>query len=139
MSANTLTELIDHHENEILNEWVRKQLESLISRRDLISDAELRADSRNMLSALRDALAAGGNSGGLSSRMDEVAMGGVISPAERKGAGALLSVEHLSEPLLIAHMAACVRLTTPILRRTALTWTLTVVSAIPRSRPMALF
>jgi rsbT co-antagonist protein RsbR len=62
VSANTLTELIDHHENEILNEWVRKQLESLISRRDLISDAELRADSRNMLSALRDALAAGGNS-----------------------------------------------------------------------------
>jgi rsbT co-antagonist protein RsbR len=33
--------------------WIRRQTESMASRRDLVSDAELRTDFRNLLSALR--------------------------------------------------------------------------------------
>jgi len=53
----TLAEIIDRHESELLDEWLRRQKESLTSRRDLVSDEELRTDSRNLLSVLREAAA----------------------------------------------------------------------------------
>ncbi len=56
---HTIAELLDKNENDILTEWLARQKESLSTRRDLVSDAELRADSRNLLSAMRDALALG--------------------------------------------------------------------------------
>ncbi len=59
MSDNTIATIIEHHESELLNEWMRLQKESLQSRRDLIPDAELRNDSRNLLSLLREAAASG--------------------------------------------------------------------------------
>lgn len=60
MSNTMLAGVIDSHETDLLNEWVRRQMDSFTSRRDLISDAELRTDSRNLLSALRQAVMAGG-------------------------------------------------------------------------------
>jgi rsbT co-antagonist protein RsbR len=60
LAEATLAEIIDRHETDLLNDWVRRQTESLASRRDLISDSEIRIDSRNLLSALRKAIAGGG-------------------------------------------------------------------------------
>ena len=59
MSKSTIADIIDHHESELLNDWIKRQTESLASRRDLVSDAELRTDSRNLLSAMREAIATG--------------------------------------------------------------------------------
>lgn len=59
MIDKTIAEIIDRNESEVLNEWFHHQKESLSSRSDLISDSELKADSRNLLSALREAIAAG--------------------------------------------------------------------------------
>jgi len=56
MAQSTIASIIDHHESALLSEWTRRQMESLHTRRDLISDAELRDDSRNLLSALREGL-----------------------------------------------------------------------------------
>jgi rsbT co-antagonist protein RsbR len=54
MPQHTLAGIIERHESELLNEWIQRQQESLSSRRDLLSEAELRTDSRNLLSALRE-------------------------------------------------------------------------------------
>ena len=62
MPQTTLAEIINRHESELLNDWIRRQQESLESRRDLVSDAELRTDSRNLLSVLRETVAAGATS-----------------------------------------------------------------------------
>jgi len=51
----TLAEIADRHESELLEEWLRLQKESLTSRRDLVSEEELRTDSRRLLSVLREA------------------------------------------------------------------------------------
>ncbi|HLY17497.1 MAG TPA: STAS domain-containing protein [Bryobacteraceae bacterium] len=58
MAETTLGAIIDSHENDLLNEWMRQQVESLERRRDLISEAELRTDSRSLLTVLKEALAA---------------------------------------------------------------------------------
>jgi rsbT co-antagonist protein RsbR len=55
---SSLAAILDKHESDILNEWTRRQHESLSSRRDLISESELRTDSRRLLSVLRESLAA---------------------------------------------------------------------------------
>jgi rsbT co-antagonist protein RsbR len=62
VSKSTIADIIDHHESELLNDWIKRQTESLTTRRDLVSDAELRTDSRNLLSAMREAIAAGTDS-----------------------------------------------------------------------------
>jgi len=58
VAETTLGAIIDSHENDLLNEWMRQQVESLERRRDLISEAELRTDSRSLLTVLKEALAA---------------------------------------------------------------------------------
>jgi rsbT co-antagonist protein RsbR len=60
LSSSTLAETIDRYESDLLIDWVRRQQESLSSRRDLVSDAEILNDSRNLLSALRQAVTNGG-------------------------------------------------------------------------------
>jgi rsbT co-antagonist protein RsbR len=59
VSYSALAAIIDHQETELLNDWTRRQQESLASRRDLISEADLRNDSRNLLSVVREALSRG--------------------------------------------------------------------------------
>ncbi len=59
-AGNTrLREIMRRDEAEILAEWMRQQLSSRSVRRDLIRESELREQSRNFLTALRDALEAG--------------------------------------------------------------------------------
>jgi len=53
---STIAKIFEQHETDLLTEWTRRQQESLVSRRDLISETELLADSRNLLSVLRDTL-----------------------------------------------------------------------------------
>jgi rsbT co-antagonist protein RsbR len=55
----TLADIITRHESDLLNEWVRRQQESLSNRPDLVSPTELRTDSRNLLSMLREAVGDG--------------------------------------------------------------------------------
>ena len=57
MAEANLAGIIEHHENDLLNEWIERQMVSLQRLRELISEAELRTDSRNLLSVLREALA----------------------------------------------------------------------------------
>lgn len=56
MPNSTIAKIFEQHETDLLTEWTRRQQESLVSRRDLISETELLADSRNLLSVLRDTL-----------------------------------------------------------------------------------
>ena len=60
MSVSTISEIIERHESELLSDWVRRQKESLSDRRDQ-SDSELQADSRSLLSALRETSFTGAN------------------------------------------------------------------------------
>jgi rsbT co-antagonist protein RsbR len=57
--ARKLPEIITAHEQEIVAEWIRLQLERGASRRDLMSEAELRRQSTEFLSALAAAVKAG--------------------------------------------------------------------------------
>ena len=59
MPAKTIADIIDRQEGDLLNEWMRRQQASLTNRRDLISESELRTDSRNLLSSLRETIASG--------------------------------------------------------------------------------
>jgi len=59
VAETTLAGIIDRHETDLLDEWTRRQLESLESRRDLVPESELRSDSRSLLSVLREGLAYG--------------------------------------------------------------------------------
>ena len=59
MSDKTIAEIIDRNEVDLLNEWLQIQKESLAARSDLVSPGEMQADSRNLLSALREAIVAG--------------------------------------------------------------------------------
>ena len=58
MPHKTIADLIDRHESELLNDWIRRQKENLESRRGLVSEVELERDSRKLLSALREGVAA---------------------------------------------------------------------------------
>jgi rsbT co-antagonist protein RsbR len=57
-----LAEIIDREEADLLNDWLRRQQTSLSNRRDLITESELRTDSRNLLSSLRETIASGNGS-----------------------------------------------------------------------------
>jgi len=59
LSTTMLGEILRHHQQDVLSEWMRLQLEGSAGRRDLISDSELRQQSREFLSALAAAVASG--------------------------------------------------------------------------------
>ena len=108
MPNATLAEIaaiIDRHENEILNEWVQRQMETLSTRRDLLSDGEIRNDSHNLLSVLRQSLLAGSDSD--ISRHEWVKVRDLLADLSRRRANSGLSpsetatfVFSLKEPLL---------------------------------------
>jgi hypothetical protein len=88
-------------------------------------------------SALRTSIAASAKK--LPSSKKEVLAGHVSAEHScRRGEGSHPPPVSLA-PWLLAHIAACVRLFTPILRKMFATWTLTVASAAPTSRAMTLF
>jgi rsbT co-antagonist protein RsbR len=58
--STRLAELIGRHETELLTDWLRVQQDSITRRRDLISDQELQAQSREFLALLTTALQQGG-------------------------------------------------------------------------------
>ena len=55
-----LPEILRAHENEVLSDWIGRQLESIASRRDLISESDLRRESREFLGAFVAAATKGG-------------------------------------------------------------------------------
>jgi rsbT co-antagonist protein RsbR len=55
----SLTDLLARHEQAVLDDWVRLQLSSTTRRSDLVSERDLREQSRRFLSAVLKALAAG--------------------------------------------------------------------------------
>jgi rsbT co-antagonist protein RsbR len=57
--AGTLPRLLREHQGEVLNDWISRQAQSLATRRDLISDAELSRDSSQFLDAFTQALESG--------------------------------------------------------------------------------
>ncbi|HUE03651.1 MAG TPA: STAS domain-containing protein [Bryobacteraceae bacterium] len=61
MANCTIADVIEQYEGDLLSDWIRRQQESLAARRDLISEAELRTDSRNLLSVLRETVSRGGD------------------------------------------------------------------------------
>jgi len=58
-SASTLPGLLREHQTQILNDWTSRQAQSLASRRDLISDADLARESKDFLDAFTQALESG--------------------------------------------------------------------------------
>ncbi|HEV8225856.1 MAG TPA: STAS domain-containing protein [Methylomirabilota bacterium] len=60
--ASRIAELIHKHEGEILQDWVQAQMTAATARPDLMQKAELEDQSREMLQALRHALASGDGS-----------------------------------------------------------------------------
>jgi rsbT co-antagonist protein RsbR len=54
-----LPEIIARQEEELLSEWMRRQTEFFASRRDRVSEAQLRANSQDFLRILTDALSQG--------------------------------------------------------------------------------
>jgi rsbT co-antagonist protein RsbR len=59
LSTMVLGEILRQHQHDLLSEWMQLQIESAASRRDLISDAELRQQSRDFLLALSHAVMSG--------------------------------------------------------------------------------
>jgi rsbT co-antagonist protein RsbR len=51
-STSRLPEILKTHEQSILAQWMKVQAESLATRRDLMSDAELQRQSREFLAAV---------------------------------------------------------------------------------------
>ena len=60
--ASRTAELIQKHEGEILQDWVQAQMTAATARPDLMQKAELEDQSREMLQALKHALASGDGS-----------------------------------------------------------------------------
>lgn len=56
MPTSRLAGIIDRFESQILSDWIRLQIEAAVSTRDAVSEQQRRLDSKNLLSALRDAL-----------------------------------------------------------------------------------
>ncbi|HVQ40858.1 MAG TPA: STAS domain-containing protein [Vicinamibacterales bacterium] len=54
--ASSLPRLLREHQGEVLNDWISRQAQSLATRRDLISDAEISRDSSQFLDAFTQAL-----------------------------------------------------------------------------------
>ena len=58
-SATVLPKLLRQHQSEVLADWISRQMASLATRRDLISDADLRRQSQEFLDAFIGAIEAG--------------------------------------------------------------------------------
>lgn len=58
-SQRRLPEILKQNESDILNQWVSEQVSAPSMRRDLLSEAQLREQSRRFLAALRAALQEG--------------------------------------------------------------------------------
>jgi rsbT co-antagonist protein RsbR len=54
-----LPQLLERHESDILDQWIKAQLAAPLSRRSMVSDAELRDQSREFLGLLRSAAGKG--------------------------------------------------------------------------------
>src|SRR5262245_47371507 len=54
-----LADIIRRHDGELLNDWLKEQFAALTLRPDLLSEAELREQSRGLLSGIRTALEKG--------------------------------------------------------------------------------
>jgi len=59
-TTNRIPEIVRHHEQGLLNEWMHHQLAAVTARSDLIQEDELRDQSRRFLHHLRDGLKQGG-------------------------------------------------------------------------------
>ena len=59
MAKSRLSDIVTRHESDILNEWMKAQLAAMTLRPDLMSETELREQSRTLLAGLREALAQG--------------------------------------------------------------------------------
>jgi rsbT co-antagonist protein RsbR len=55
-----LADIVKAHESEVLADWIGRQLESVATRRDLISEDDLRRQSREFLRAFVEAIMKGG-------------------------------------------------------------------------------
>jgi rsbT co-antagonist protein RsbR len=58
-SSTVLPKLLRQHQAELLGDWISRQTASLASRRDLVSDADLRRDSQEFLEAFVAAIESG--------------------------------------------------------------------------------
>ena len=64
MATNSrIATILDKHETDLLDQWMQRQMASVASRRDLISDTDLLGDSRQFLKLLREAIGNGGGDG----------------------------------------------------------------------------
>jgi rsbT co-antagonist protein RsbR len=59
MTKTHLAEIIESHEGDLLEDWLRRQRESLGAQRDRISESQLRSNSHDMLIAMREAISHG--------------------------------------------------------------------------------
>jgi len=59
MPKSKLRDIVTKHESDILNEWIKAQLTAVTLRPDLMSEAELREQSRTLLTGIREALGRG--------------------------------------------------------------------------------
>ena len=57
--ASPLSRLLREHQAQVLNDWTSRQAQSMATRRDLISDAELSRDSSQFLEGFTEALESG--------------------------------------------------------------------------------
>jgi rsbT co-antagonist protein RsbR len=58
VSTHPISEVLQRHENELLADWLRLQNQTLASRRDRISESQLRANSQDLIMGLREAMSA---------------------------------------------------------------------------------
>jgi len=58
-NGSRIPEIIGRHESQLLNDWMKQQLDASSLRNDLMSEAELRAQSRQFLSLFRTAAESG--------------------------------------------------------------------------------
>lgn len=61
MPTTKLPEIIDRYGNELMAEWLKFQKEALGRKRAAVDDAAVEAQSRKLLSAIRDAIGSGAN------------------------------------------------------------------------------
>src|ERR1043165_4525320 len=59
MAQTRIPEVVRSHEQDILSEWMSLQMQSVVTRRDLINESELQRQSRDFLGAFVRALEAG--------------------------------------------------------------------------------
>jgi rsbT co-antagonist protein RsbR len=59
-AKSRIATILDQHENDLLEQWMQRQLVSVATRRDLMTDVDLREDSRQFLRLLRETMSNGG-------------------------------------------------------------------------------